>query len=73
MIQGPPSRVYDIAIVGAGASGTLLAIQLLRQAASGVRVALLDRAGAFGRGRAFATQDPEHLLDERADRMSALP
>ena len=73
MPQEPPSRVYDVAIVGAGASGTLLAIQLMRQARSGLRVALLDRAGAFARGVAFGTMDAEHLLNLPADRMSALP
>jgi len=73
MVLEPPSRVYDVAIVGGGASGTLLAIQLLRQARSAVRVALVDRAGAFARGVAFGTQDPAHLLNVRAERMSALP
>jgi uncharacterized NAD(P)/FAD-binding protein YdhS len=69
----PPSRVYDVAIVGGGAGGTLVAVQLLRQARSAVRIALVDRASAFARGIAFSTQDPAHLLNVRAERMSALP
>jgi uncharacterized NAD(P)/FAD-binding protein YdhS len=69
----PPSRVYDVIVLGGGASGTLLAVQLLRQARSAVRVALVDRAGAFARGVAFGTQDPAHLLNVRAEGMSAIP
>jgi cation diffusion facilitator CzcD-associated flavoprotein CzcO len=39
-----------IAVVGAGFSGTLLALHLLRRCPPAVRVALIERNGAFGRG-----------------------
>lgn len=62
----------DIAIIGAGLSGTLTALQLARQA-GGLRVGLLERSGAPGRGLAYSTPDETHLLNVRADRMSAFP
>jgi uncharacterized NAD(P)/FAD-binding protein YdhS len=68
-----PRHTFDVAIVGGGASGTLLAIQLLRRASPGWRVLLLDRAGDFARGIAYRTQDESHVLNVPAARMSALP
>ena len=59
-----------IAVIGAGASGTLTAVHLLRHAGAGVRVLLIDRSG-HGRGVAYSTSDPLHLLNVRASRMSA--
>lgn len=60
-----------MAIVGAGFSGTLLAINLLRQ---GARVVLVEReAERIARGAAFGTRRPEHLLNVRASNMSAFP
>ncbi|MEV0385561.1 FAD/NAD(P)-binding protein [Nonomuraea sp. NPDC050643] len=64
-----------VTIVGGGASGALTAIHLLRLArASGTTVAvtLLDQGGRHALGQAYATTDPHHLLNTRADRMSAL-
>ncbi|HZU65186.1 MAG TPA: FAD/NAD(P)-binding protein [Novosphingobium sp.] len=60
-----------IAIVGAGFSGTLLAINLLRL---GARVVLVERdREKLARGLAFGTRAPEHLLNVRAANMSAFP
>jgi uncharacterized NAD(P)/FAD-binding protein YdhS len=64
---------FDVAIVGGGASGTLLAIQLLRRAPPGWRLLLVDRSGDFARGIAYRTQEASHLLNVSAARMSALP
>ncbi len=64
-----------IAIVGGGASGTLAAIYLLREAASRrtpLRVALIDRYGRHGLGQAYSTTHPAHLLNSPSDAMSAL-
>lgn len=64
-----------VAVVGAGASGTLAAVHLLRAAADRgrpLRLVLVDRNGEFGPGRAYRTDDPEHLLNTPAARMSAL-
>jgi len=67
------ASAFDVAIVGGGASGTLLAIQLLRRAPPGFRMLLLDRSGDFARGIAYRTMEASHLLNVPAARMSALP
>lgn len=62
-----------IAIVGGGLSGALLTVHLLRLARPGVRVVLIERAPAVGRGTAYGTGCEQHLLNVPAGRMSALP
>jgi uncharacterized NAD(P)/FAD-binding protein YdhS len=57
-----------IAVIGAGASGTLQALHLKR---AGAQVALIERGPAPGRGVAYGTNRPEHLLNVPARRMSA--
>ena len=64
-----------IAVIGAGASGTLAVIHLLREAMARrvpLRVALIDRHGRHGLGQAYSTTHPAHLLNSPADAMSAL-
>ena len=64
-----------MAVIGAGASGTLAAIYLLRAAAAArapLRIALIDRWGQHGLGRAYGTTNPAHLLNSPVDRMSAI-
>ena len=60
-----------VAIVGGGASGTLLAAQLLR--AGGTRVVLIERGARLGRGVAYGTRFAGHLLNVPAASMSGLP
>jgi len=60
-----------IAVIGAGFSGTLLALHLLRKCPPSVTVTLIERAVQFGRGAAYATGNPNHLLNVPAGRMSA--
>ncbi len=62
-----------VAIVGGGASGTLTAAALLRTARRPVEILLVERTGRFGRGLAYSTPRPEHVLNVIAGRMSALP
>jgi uncharacterized NAD(P)/FAD-binding protein YdhS len=57
-----------VAIIGAGASGTLQALHLKR---AGADVVLIDRGPVPGRGVAYSTKRPEHLLNVPARRMSA--
>ncbi|WP_425066103.1 FAD/NAD(P)-binding protein [Reyranella sp.] len=64
-----PSPV-DIAIVGGGASGVLLAAQLVRK--SHLRVALIERDAHPGLGVAYSTHCLGHLLNVRASDMTAL-
>ncbi|GGN10820.1 hypothetical protein GCM10011609_58370 [Lentzea pudingi] len=65
-----PDRLR-VVVVGAGASGTLAAIHLLR-AGLPLELVLVDRSGEFGPGRAYRTGDPGHLLNTAAGKMSAL-
>jgi uncharacterized NAD(P)/FAD-binding protein YdhS len=60
-----------IVIVGAGFSGALLAVHLLRRSQPEDRVFLIERNAAFGRGLAYATANARHLLNVRAGNMSA--
>ena len=64
--------ITTIAIVGAGFSGSLLAAQIVRRSAE-ARVVLIERSGVFGRGLAYSTTCPAHLLNVRSGRMSAFP
>ena len=64
-----------VAVVGAGASGTLAAAHLAREAASRQRaleIVVFDSAPA-GRGVAYSTTDPRHRLNVAAKGMSAWP
>ena len=62
-------RIAPVAIVGGGASGTILAAQLARR---GIASILLDGSGRIGRGVAYSTTEPAHLLNVRAEGMSAV-
>ena len=63
--------VRRVAIVGAGASGTLQALHLLREGAE--HVALVEREREPARGTAYGTKRAEHLLNVTAQRMSVWP
>jgi uncharacterized NAD(P)/FAD-binding protein YdhS len=58
-----------IAIIGAGASGTLLAVHLLRQPSLPADITLIERAAEFGRGAAYASPNPDHTLNVMAHMM----
>ena len=60
-------------IVGGGASGVLFAYQLLRLGRRAFRVTLIEQRAEVGRGLAYHTGNPDHLLNVRAANMSALP
>jgi len=60
-----------LAIIGGGASATLLLAQLARRQAP-FSIDVYDRAGAFARGIAYSTPHRCHLLNVRASNMSAL-
>jgi thioredoxin reductase len=62
---------FDVAIIGAGASGTLTAIQYARTGAG--RGALIEAGARAARGLAYGTPYGAHLLNVPAERMSALP
>jgi uncharacterized NAD(P)/FAD-binding protein YdhS len=58
-----------IAIIGGGFSGAMLAARL---AENGVASVLIDKTGTFGPGLAYSTPFEGHLLNVRANRMSAV-
>ena len=62
-----------VAVIGAGFSGTMAALQLLSVLPPERPVLLCERAGIFGRGLAYGTGNPAHLLNLRATNMSAFP
>src|SRR5271167_2479843 len=70
-MQGSAAARQRIGIVGAGFSGTMLAVHLLREARAPLDIFLFDRAGAFGRGVAYSARSPQHLLNVRVANMSA--
>jgi uncharacterized NAD(P)/FAD-binding protein YdhS len=60
-----------IGVIGGGFSGTMFVVQLLRAIRSPVEIFLFDRSGSFGRGLAYSTRNPQHLLNVRVANMSA--
>jgi len=62
-----------IVIIGAGFSGTMTAVQLMRQSTTPLRVVLVNKSGRMARGLAYGTRSPAHLLNVPAGNMSALP
>jgi uncharacterized NAD(P)/FAD-binding protein YdhS len=61
-------RQVPVAIIGGGFSGTILAAQLARR---GIKSVLVDGSGRLGKGVAYSTTEPSHLLNVRAEGMSA--
>ena len=60
-----------VAVIGAGVSGVLTAIHLLWRCRSQDRVYLVERSAKLGPGVAYGTRHPLHLVNVRADNMSA--
>jgi uncharacterized NAD(P)/FAD-binding protein YdhS len=67
--SGSPRRVV---VIGGGASGALAAANLLRASARGraVDVRVIERDSLVGPGLAYGTQEPRHLLNNYAARLS---
>ncbi len=64
---------FDVAVIGAGASGALMAAQFRRNAPVQARLALIGPDQHAGRGIAYETHYRSHLLNVRAANMSAFP
>jgi uncharacterized NAD(P)/FAD-binding protein YdhS len=63
-------RAPLVAIIGGGFSGTMVAAQLGRR---GIRSVLIEGNGRMARGIAYSTLEPAHVLNVRAEVMSAWP
>jgi uncharacterized NAD(P)/FAD-binding protein YdhS len=60
-----------IAIIGGGASGALAALHLARALPRGeAEIIVIEPAEEIGRGLAYSTDDPRHLLNVRVSNMS---
>jgi uncharacterized NAD(P)/FAD-binding protein YdhS len=72
----PLNENFDVAIVGGGYTGAILAVQLLRRAPAGTRIAVIEPRADLGSGVAYATLADQHCINVPADRMgvsAALP
>lgn len=70
----PTVPVTRVAIIGGGASGVLTAVNLLTaRGSAGLAITIHEATGIVGRGVAYGTSDPRHLLNVRARHMSAWP
>ena len=70
----PHAPATRVAVIGGGASGVLTAINLLTTpGGEHVAVTIHEAGGIVGRGVAYGTSDPRHLLNVRARHMSAWP
>ncbi len=67
----PQAQGRTIAVIGAGFSGSLLALHLLKRCAPEDRILLIERNQRFGLGLAYSTGNSNHLLNVRAGNMSA--
>lgn len=64
---------FELAIIGAGASGTLTAVQFARLAGPAARGVLIEAGARAARGLAYGTPYGAHLLNVPAAKMSAFP
>lgn len=72
-LSRPEEQVFDVAVIGAGASGALVAAQFRRQAPAHAKLALIGADPYPARGLAYETPYRSHLLNVRAANMSAFP
>lgn len=66
-----PDASASIIIVGGGASGVLLAAQLLRHPDPDLHVTLIEQHGAVGQGLAYSARNRDHRVNVPARGMSA--
>jgi uncharacterized NAD(P)/FAD-binding protein YdhS len=59
-----------IAIIGGGASGVLVVLNILKQSTGTIHILWFDAHNAFCKGLAYSTDDDVHLLNVRASNMS---
>ena len=58
-----PLPPCDLAIIGGGAGGVLVAMQALRQATTPLRIVMIEPRSVLAQGVAYATTHGEHLLN----------
>jgi uncharacterized NAD(P)/FAD-binding protein YdhS len=65
-------RRSHVIVIGGGASGVLLACHLLRDGDEDLDVTLVEKRPTVGRGAAYSTDEPNHVLNVRAANMRLL-
>ncbi len=70
MLRDEP-KTPTVAIIGAGFSGICLAGNLYQKAKSPLRIIIFGTPMTFGKGLAYSTLNPIHILNVRAKNMSA--
>ena len=69
----PKETSTTIAIIGGGFSGSMVATHLLQTATCPLNIKLIERNSLVGRGVAYGTYSPYHLLNVPAGEISAFP
>src|SRR5215510_1900485 len=67
------SHAEAIAIIGGGFSGVMTGVNLARISQRPLHITLINQHRPMGRGLAYGTRRPEHLLNVAARNMSAFP
>ena len=67
------AKLHRVAIIGGGFSGVMAAVNLARLSTEPLRVTIINGQRPLGRGVAYGTRRPEHLLNVAARNMSAFP
>jgi uncharacterized NAD(P)/FAD-binding protein YdhS len=65
-------KLYDLVIIGGGASAALLLLQLENMRGQHIQVAVVNEGFQLMKGAAYSNLDECHLLNVRASKMSAL-
>jgi uncharacterized NAD(P)/FAD-binding protein YdhS len=68
-----PHRFVDVAIVGAGFSGSMVAVYLADTFHASREIALIEKRRRLGLGIAYGTDYQLHLLNVPAGKMGAYP
>lgn len=71
-VTGAAGHAPHVIIIGGGASGTLMAAQLLSRTDASFYVSIVETRDRIGLGLAYSTSDDGHLLNTRVRHMSAI-
>ncbi|WP_280940458.1 FAD/NAD(P)-binding protein [Mesorhizobium sp. LSJC285A00] len=62
----PRSTPRSIIIIGGGFAGAVAAIKLLDRSTEPLAITIIERRAELGRGVAYSTVDPQHLVNGAA-------
>jgi len=65
--------IKRVVIIGGGFTGTMVAVRLLNDSSAPLEIVLIEKRKQVGRGLAYSTDCQAHLLNVRAQAMSAYP